>query len=104
MAYEQAFTAKKNTNRSFDDPFGIFNDWKETPKPNDELNHLKTPESEAMTLLELSFPFDSNQLQIAYRRLVKKFHPDLNQGCLQSEEKLKNINHAYTLLKKVLSP
>lgn len=104
MAYEQAFTAKKNTNRSFDDPFGIFNDWKETPKPNDELNHLKTPESEAMTLLELSFPFDGNQLQIAYRRLVKKFHPDLNQGCLQSEEKLKNINHAYTLLKKVPSP
>ena len=103
MAFEHTLTSEQNSNRQFDDPFGIFNDWNETSKQSNELNHPKTPESEAMILLELSFPFDGNQLQIAYRRLVKKFHPDLNQGCLQSEEKLKNINHAYTLLKKAIS-
>ncbi|MBY0281238.1 MAG: DnaJ domain-containing protein [Alphaproteobacteria bacterium] len=102
-AFEYAFSSGQKTNHAFDDPFGVFNDWRETTIPSKEY-HSKTPESEAMTLFELSHPFDNNQLQIAYRKLVKKFHPDLNQGCLQSEEKLKNINHAYTLLKKILSP
>lgn len=103
MKFERAFTEGKNMNRSFDDPFGIFNHWEEVSKSKNEASHLKTPESEAMVLFELSFPFNSNQLQMAYRKLVKKFHPDLNQGCPQSEEKLKHINHAYMLLKKVVS-
>jgi hypothetical protein len=103
MAFEQAFKAKQKPTHTFDDPFGIFNEWGEASKPSEEHHLSKTPESKAMSLFELSFPFDNNQLQIAYRRLVKKFHPDVNGGCLQAQEKLKDINHAYALLKKALS-
>lgn len=102
--FERSFSSKYNMNGSFDDPFGIFNEGEETSKTKERKYTPKTPEAEAMILLELSFPFDNNQLQMAYRKLVKKFHPDVNQGCLESEEKLKHINHAYTLLKKILIP
>jgi hypothetical protein len=100
--FEHGFSSKKNTRNCFDDPFGIFSDWHETSRPNNTIHDHNSPEAEAMSLLEISFPFDAHQLQIAYRKLVKKFHPDLNQGCLKSEEKLKSINHAYTILKQNL--
>jgi DnaJ-class molecular chaperone len=37
-------------------------------------------------------------IQKAYRRLAKKFHPDLNPGNKQAEEKFKDISTAYDLL------
>ena len=102
MAFEHVFSARQNKDRHFfDDPFGLFDDY---PGPQEQdRKRPNTPESQAVLLLELSVPFDKDQLQTAYRRLVKKFHPDLNQGCLLSEEKLKQINQAYTLLKKGFS-
>ena len=37
-------------------------------------------------------------IQKAYRRLAKKFHPDLNPGNKQAEDKFKDISAAYDLL------
>jgi DnaJ-class molecular chaperone len=37
-------------------------------------------------------------IQKAYRRLAKKFHPDLNPGNKQAEEKFKDISAAYDVL------
>jgi DnaJ-class molecular chaperone len=37
-------------------------------------------------------------IQKVYRRLAKKFHPDLNPGNKQAEEKFKDISAAYDLL------
>jgi len=37
-------------------------------------------------------------LQKAYRRLAKKYHPDLNPGDKNAEEKFKELSAAYTLL------
>jgi len=37
-------------------------------------------------------------IQKAYRRLAKKFHPDLNPGDKKAEERFKNISAAYDLL------
>ncbi len=39
---------------------------------------------------------DSNQVEIkaAYRRLAKKYHPDLNNGDEEAQEKFKEINEA----------
>ena len=38
------------------------------------------------------------EIKKAYRKLAKKYHPDLNQGDEKASEKLKEINEAYEVL------
>ena len=42
----------------------------------------------------------TKKLPIQFKKLVKKFHPDMNSGNKNYEEKLKIITLAYTQLKK----
>ena len=58
-----------------------------------------TPEFEAMALMGLEAPITLNAIKTRYKELAKKHHPDLNKGCTKSEELLKEINMAYTILK-----
>jgi len=41
-----------------------------------------------------------DQIKAAYRKLAKKYHPDLNGGSAAAETKMKEINEAYDLLIK----
>lgn len=41
---------------------------------------------------------DQKQIKQAYRKLAKKYHPDLNQGDEKAAEMLKEINEAYEVL------
>ncbi len=61
--------------------------------------HRNTPEVEALGIMELEPPVVLADIKAQYKILVKKHHPDLNGGCLKSEEHLKKINMAYTILK-----
>jgi molecular chaperone DnaJ len=38
------------------------------------------------------------EIKSAYRKLAKKYHPDLNQGNRQAEEKFKEVTEAYEIL------
>ena len=38
---------------------------------------------------------NDDELKKAYRKLAKKYHPDLNDGDNRYEERLKDINEAY---------
>ena len=38
------------------------------------------------------------EIKSAYRKLAKKYHPDLNQGDKEAEQKFKDINEAYEVL------
>ncbi|MEM7679842.1 MAG: J domain-containing protein [Pseudomonadota bacterium] len=58
-----------------------------------------TPEFEAMAIMGLEPPLDLKVIRKKYKELAKKHHPDLNPGCDKSEELLKRINMAYTILK-----
>lgn len=57
------------------------------------------PEFEAMAIMGLSPPLDMTAVKKKYKELAKKYHPDVNKGCPRSEELLKRINMAYTILK-----
>ncbi len=39
------------------------------------------------------------EIKAAYRRLVKKYHPDLNPGNVEAAEKMKELNAAYDQIK-----
>ena len=58
---------------------------------------------EALALFDLTPPFDLDALKRRYKVLVKRHHPDANGGSRESEELLKQINHAYNYLQKECS-
>ena len=50
-------------------------------------------------ILEIDKDADSESIKKAYKKLAKKFHPDLNPDDIElSEEKFKEINEAYHVL------
>jgi hypothetical protein len=60
---------------------------------------LMTPEGEALAIMGLETPITLEEIKARYKALVKKHHPDVNRGDPKSEELLKSINMAYTILK-----
>ena len=58
-----------------------------------------TPEGEALDIMGLSPPITLDEIKAAYKELAKKYHPDRNPDNPEAEEKLKDINMAYTLLR-----
>lgn len=68
-------------------------DQTQSPQPQ------QTPEYEALAIMGLEPPVDLAAIKAQYKKLAKKHHPDLNKGCSKSEELLKQINMAYTILK-----
>lgn len=59
----------------------------------------RTPEEEALADLGLTPPVAFAEIKVRYRELAKRHHPDANGGDPAAEEKLKQINRAYTILK-----
>ncbi|MFN3700414.1 MAG: J domain-containing protein [Alphaproteobacteria bacterium] len=56
-------------------------------------------EFQALAIMGLEPPITLAGIKEKYKELAKKHHPDLNKGCTKSEELLKQINMAYTILK-----
>lgn len=57
----------------------------------------------ALDVLGLEWPVDHLAMRARYKELAKRFHPDLNNGDRGAEEKLKDVNRAYSLLRKRLA-
>lgn len=49
-------------------------------------------------VLELSKGASEDEIKKAYRRLAKKYHPDMNPGDQNAEVKFKEVNEAYSIL------
>ena len=58
-----------------------------------------SPEFQALAIFGLEPPINIAAIKARYKELAKKHHPDVNGGSQESEELLKNINMAYTILR-----
>ncbi|WP_239988509.1 J domain-containing protein [Paramagnetospirillum kuznetsovii] len=79
------------------DPFDLMD--KEAEDRHVKARMPPTPEEEAMKVLELSGSITFDMLKARYKELVKRHHPDANNGDKQAEERFKRINHAYNTLR-----
>jgi hypothetical protein len=79
------------------DPLGIF---RGTPVPPKRREEAPPELRAALGLLDLSWPLDPATLKSRYKELAKRFHPDANGGDRAAEERLKDINRAYSLLRR----
>ncbi len=60
---------------------------------------LSSEEERAYRTLELDYPLSIEDVKSRYKSLVKEHHPDANKGAKESEERLKEINEAYAVLR-----
>ena len=44
---------------------------------------------------------DAKAIKRAYRKLAKKYHPDMNPGDKQAEQKFKEVTEAYNVLSEM---
>ncbi len=95
--------------RHFYDAFGFFKDKHAGPEDasgGSGGNGSSTPfvpksrEGRALALFNLKPPIGFAAIKARYKQLVKRHHPDANNGDKRSEEKLKLINEAYGILKR----
>ena len=63
---------------------------------------ISKTDKDALNVMELNSDVKWEQIQSKFKQLVKKYHPDKNQGNKKFEDKLKKITLAYSQLKKTL--
>jgi len=88
------------------------NDYSLFENERDLLNFLKnkivneemtSEDYKSLKILGLSMPISVDEIKKKYKKLVKIFHPDVNDNNKEAERKFKEINEAYkVLLKKFL--
>lgn len=88
----------------FKDDFGFFNEdgsFKNDPA-QDDYSTFDRDQRQALATLNLTPEVDAAGLKARYKELVKKFHPDTNNGDKAAEEQFKLISEAYRILKPVI--
>jgi hypothetical protein len=85
----------------YEDPLGLF-DFEQRHKTKSG-RQLTTEEQKAWKTLNLAPVDDFDIVKKQYKQLVKETHPDKNGGDAYAEERLKDINLAYSLIRKSLS-
>jgi hypothetical protein len=83
-------------NNALEDKLNIFDssDFREFKK-----SQLSQKDRDALDIMELKYDTKWDEIQKQFKTLVKKYHPDKNQGNKKYEEKLKTITLAYSQLK-----
>ena len=74
-----------------------FNDFIKNKLIDESLSNL---EFKSLKILELSMPISVDEIKKKYKKLVKIFHPDVNDNNKNAEKKFREINEAYKLLLK----
>ena len=87
-------------NNALEDKINIFksesfNEYKRT--------QLSSTDRDAFDAMELKYDETWEKIQKQFKTLVKKYHPDKNQGSRKFEDKLKKITLAYSQLKMTVA-
>src|ERR1700751_4624463 len=59
---------------------------------------MATPKHDYYETLGVPRKADAEEIRKAYRKLARKYHPDLNPGDKSAEERFKNVQEAYDIL------
>ena len=93
------FATGKPAEEMFDDPLGLF----DTDRERRANHRTLTPEERrAWKTLRMEPVSDLDQVKQQYKALAKANHPDINGGDAAAEERLKEINLAYDLVRRSL--
>ena len=86
-------------NNALEDKLNIFksSSFKEFKKTK-----LTSNDQDALDLMELKYDVKWEEIQKTFKTLVKKYHPDKNEGSRKFEDKLKKITLAYSQLKMTI--
>ena len=86
-------------NNALDDKLNIFksSNFKEFKKTK-----ISQTDKDAFEVMELNEQQNGKKFKKKFKNLVKKYHPDKNNGNKKFEDKLKKITLAYSQLKKTL--
>ena len=95
------FATGKPVEEIFDDPMGVF-DFDKTGNGDTRFRHLSLEERQAWKTLQMEPVTDLDAVKSQYKQLAKEHHPDINGGDARAEERLKEINLAYDLIRKSL--
>ena len=94
------FATGKPAEEMFDDPMGLF-DFESRGAPGTG-RQLSPEERRAWKTMRMEPVNDLDQVKAQYKQLAKEHHPDMNGGDAGAEERLKEINLAYDLIRKSL--
>ena len=80
------------------DPFGFFND--RVPGAGKPARTLRRAERKCLRQLNLEDTATKADIKARFKELVKRLHPDHNQGDRSSEDKLREVIQAYNYLRQ----
>ena len=86
-------------NNALEDKLNIF---KSSGFKDFKKKKLSNTDRDALDILELNYEVKWEEIQKKFKTLVKKYHPDKNQGSRKFEDKLKKITLAYSQLKMTI--
>ena len=95
-----AFSARFGKGEGYRDPFNLFGKNGGRPQPEPEDRRLGKIERAALADLDLDVNADSAKIRGRYTELVRRLHPDANNGDRSGENRLQRVIRAYQGLRK----
>jgi hypothetical protein len=85
------------------DPFDAFPDSETGPHGRARMPEIADDQVRAKRVLGVTGHVTLDQIKTRYKVLVKKYHPDANGGSKEAENRMKQINAAYHILRTALT-
>ena len=101
-----SWPTKKGLHRNWDKiniNFEDFDNLNEKERKQTFSRSFSISEIKAFKILQVSPTKNIDTIKKAYKKLVKKYHPDYNIGNKEYENKIKLINQAYNDLKEIIN-